>query len=66
MSDINHAAKIIHHMTGDIQRAHDVAHELNEAGLIAPDLPATSTPQNTTHTCPHALPCACQEAGGRS
>ena len=66
MNNIKHAAKIIHHMTGDLERAYYVARELNEAGLIVTDLPATSTPQNTTHTCPHALPCACQEVGGRS
>lgn len=39
MNNINHAAKIIHHMTGDLQRAHDVADELASAGLLAPDLP---------------------------
>lgn len=39
MNNINHAAKIIHHMTGDLERAHYVARELAEAGLIAPDLP---------------------------
>jgi len=26
MSNTNHAAKIIHHMTGDLQRAHDDAY----------------------------------------
>lgn len=36
---IIHTAKIIHHMTGDLQRAHDVANELADAGLLAPDLP---------------------------
>ena len=39
MSNTNHAAKIIHHMTGDLQRAHDVADELASADLLAPDLP---------------------------
>lgn len=39
MNNINHAAKIIHHMTGDLQRAHDVANEIASAGLLAPDLP---------------------------
>lgn len=39
MSNIELAAKIIHHMTGDLRRAHDVAEELTDAGLLAPDLP---------------------------
>lgn len=39
MSNKELAAKIVHHMTGDLQRAHDVAEELAAAGLITPDLP---------------------------
>lgn len=31
--------KIVHHMTGDLQRAHYVAEELAGTGLITPDLP---------------------------
>lgn len=37
MSNRELAAKIVHHMTGDLQRAHYVAEELADAGLIAPD-----------------------------
>ena len=37
MSITTHAAKIIHHMAGDLQRAHDVAAELAAAGLLASD-----------------------------
>lgn len=36
------AAKIIQHMTGDLQRANDVAEDLADAGLLAPDLPEPS------------------------
>ena len=37
-------AKIVHHMTGDLQRAHDVSDELADAGLLAPDLPEPNDP----------------------
>lgn len=39
MSNRVRAAKIIHHMTGDPRRAHDVVNELADAGLLAPDAP---------------------------
>lgn len=57
MSNTNHAAKIIHHMTGDLQRARDVAHELTAAGLLAPDLPEPNDPAIFVPNGKGWLPC---------
>lgn len=42
MHNIEHAGKIIHHMTGDPVTARDIAQELADAGLLAPELPEPS------------------------
>ena len=39
MSNREKAAKIIHHMTGDLPRAHDVVEELAQTDLLVLDLP---------------------------
>ena len=46
MNNIELTTKIVHHMTGDLQRARHVAEELADAGLLAPDLPAPLTAAN--------------------
>ena len=39
MNNRERAVKIIHHMTGDLRRAHDVVEEIAQTSLLAPDLP---------------------------
>ena len=44
MSNIELARKIAQHMTGDPVTARDIAQELADAGLLAPELPAPNDP----------------------